>query len=266
MDKSASRSVYCCRRERHEGRRGLGGQSHSCFLSNWRDSAGKIPVHMPLLEGVCSQPWQFMTAPLKSWGFSVWENVYLCASAHSWTINLLSALSESANSSRWYMIHKAFAECWCWLCFWPAAEEVRLQCGERNQVCLTPAGCYFRSLSWGKKEGETQCDVNSWCCREGHSFWIHKAQWECVFQAFWGEGELSQQVIGKGRCVHDVLFWNRWVLCIILLFILFINVKFPWLYLHITQVKGLVWMALVLWDMRSCPTALVLSVSLHMGM
>lgn len=40
--------------------------------------------------------------------------------------------------------------------FWPAAEEVRLQCGERNQVCFTTAGCFFRTLSW-----ETQYDVNS---------------------------------------------------------------------------------------------------------
>lgn len=56
------------------------------------------------------------------------------------------------------MLWLNLAEWWCWLCFWPAVEEVRLQCGERKQVSVTTVGCFFKTLSW-ERVGKTQEDV-----------------------------------------------------------------------------------------------------------
>ena len=133
----------------------------------WSSSRNSHPYAFP--GAICSQPWYVMMALLKSWGLSDWENVYLyiCILLHYkgylFLFLILSLQSDPESDSdnvrwssrfRWCMRWlKSKAERWSWLCFWPAAEEVRLQCGERKQVCVTTVGCFFKTFSWGKVGG-----------------------------------------------------------------------------------------------------------------
>ncbi len=134
-------------------------------FSNWCDSAVEIPFHMPFLERYAASrgsQWRFYWSHV---AFSLRKRMFGCLwavkfSSSSFTTLTQSLLSDSECDSeniisRWSSrfsrsLAVSLAELFTMiiLCFWPAAEEVRLQCGERSQVCLTTNACFFRTLSW----------------------------------------------------------------------------------------------------------------------